>query len=103
MQIRSMLSDFKHPMCVLWPFCCVCWLSSKQKGHVVLIIRLIFSKNIDESDKFCGDFFAKILIGFVSTNVILNGKYVGGLIWAVHRQQTYPNVTLSVEMLLPEK
>ena len=67
MQIRSMLSDFKHAMCVLWPFCCVCWLSSKQKGHVVLIIRLIFSKNIDESDKFCGDFFANILLGFVST------------------------------------
>ena len=87
MQISSMLSDFKRLMCVLWPFCCVCWLSSKQKGHVVLIIRLIFSKNIDESDKFCGDFFAKILIGFVSTNVILNGKYIGGLIWAIHRQK----------------
>ena len=81
-----MLSDFKHPMCVLWPFCCVCWLS-KQKGNVVLIVMLIFSKNIDELDKFCGDFFTKILIGFVSMNVILNGKYIGSLIWAVHRQK----------------
>ena len=62
-------------------------MSSKQIGHVVLIIRLIFSKNVDESDKFSVDFFAKLLIGFVSTNVILNGKCIGGLIWAVHRQK----------------
>ena len=55
-----------------------------------MIIRLIFSKNIDGSYKFCGDFFAKFLIGFVSTNVILNAKYIGGLIWAVHWQKNTP-------------
>ena len=56
-----------------------------------MIIRLIFSKNIDESDKFCGDFFAKFLIGFASMNIILNGKYIGSLIWAVHWQKTHPS------------
>ena len=85
-----MLSDFKRPMCVLWPFCYVCWLSSKQKGHVFLLIRLIFSKNIDESNKFFGNFFAKILFVFLSTNVKLNGKYIGGLNWAVHQQKNTP-------------
>ena len=33
---------------------------------------------------------AKILIGFVSMNVILNYKYIGGLIWAVHWQKNTP-------------
>ena len=36
------------------------------------------------------DFHVKILFGFVSTNVILNGKYIGGLIWAVHWQKNTP-------------
>ena len=55
-----------------------------------MIIRLIFSKNIDKLGKFCGNFFGKNLIGFVSMNVILNYKYIGGLIWAVHWQKNTP-------------
>ena len=37
-----------------------------------VLYEKIFSKNINESDKFCGNFFAKFLINFVSTNVILD-------------------------------
>ena len=64
-----MLSHFKRPMCVLLPFFVFAGGHQNKKGHV-LIIRLIFSKNIDESDKFCRNFFAKNLINFVSSNVL---------------------------------